>query len=99
MICQLREYKVRPGEMREWVDEWSRFIVPLRRRLGFQVLGAWTIEEDDRFIWIVGYNGPKTWEEADRAYYESPQRKALDPNPARHLAETGARLMLPVSMP
>ncbi len=85
--------------MRDWLDEWSRFIVPLRRGLGFQVLGAWTIEEDDRFVWIVGYDGPKTWDEAERDYYESPERKALDPNPARHLAETGARLMHPVAVP
>ena len=97
MICQLREYRVRPGQMPAWVDEWSRVIVPLRRRLGFEVLGAWALEDEGRFVWIIGYDGPRSWEEVDRAYYESAERKALDPNPARHLLETSARLMRPVA--
>ncbi len=93
MRWQIREYTVKPGEMQEWIDEWRSWIVPLRRAHGFQVLGAWTVDGTDQFVWILSYNGPKSWQEAEAGYYESPQRKAIDPNPARHLAHTQSRLM------
>jgi hypothetical protein len=90
---QLRMYTVKPGEMAEWLAEWRDTIAPLRRQLGFEIVGAWTIEESDRFVWIISHSGPQPWEEVDRAYYSSPERKALDPDPARHLASTEHWLM------
>ena len=93
MTWQLREYTVRPGEMSEWIEEWRAHIVPLREKAGFQVLGAWTVDGTDQFVWIIGYDGPSSWEQANDDYYASPERKALDPDPARHLAHQEARLM------
>jgi NIPSNAP len=96
---QLREYTVNPGEMDAWLAEWREKIVPLRRRFGFEILGAWTIDGSDQFVWIITHQGPKSWSEADADYYASPERKAIDPDPARHLAKTGARLMTDVLTP
>lgn len=93
MAFQIREYTVKPREMDEWIDEWRSKLVPLRQRLGFEVRGAWTVDGTDQFIWILEYDGPKEWKEAEADYYASPERKALDPDPARHLAQTGGRLM------
>ncbi len=90
---QLRMYTVKAGEMAEWLTEWADKIAPLRRRFGFEIVGAWTIEESDRFVWIISHSGPQSWDEVDRAYYSSPERKALDPDPARHLASTEHWLM------
>jgi NIPSNAP protein len=50
VTSQLREYTVRPGETEQWLDEWRAKIVPMRRKFGFEVLGAWTVEESDQFI-------------------------------------------------
>ena len=96
MTWQLREYTVKPGEMAQWIDEWRTHIVPLREKLGFRVAGAWTVDGSDQFVWIIGYEGPKSWDQANDDYYASPERKALDPDPARHLAHTGSRLMTSV---
>ena len=96
MTTQLREYTVKPGEMAEWIEEWRTRIVPLRVNAGFKVLGAWTVDGTDQFVWIISYDGPKGWQEAESDYYASPERKALQPDPARHLAQTSARLMEPV---
>lgn len=96
MKFQLREYTVKPGEMDEWVAEWRSKVAPLREKMGFRVLGAWTIDGTDQFVWIISYDGPKSWDEANDDYYSSPERKALDPDPARHLMKTGTRLMDPV---
>ncbi|HKB19016.1 MAG TPA: NIPSNAP family protein [Candidatus Dormibacteraeota bacterium] len=93
MTWQIREYAVKPGEMDDWLDEWRKRIVPLRAKYGFTVLGAWTVDGTDQFVWIIGYDGPKSWDEANSDYYGSDERKALDPDPARHLAHTQTRLM------
>ncbi|HAC46726.1 MAG TPA: NIPSNAP family containing protein [Chloroflexi bacterium] len=95
MEHQLRMYVIKPGEMSEWIDEWSTHVVPLRRQLGFEVVGAWTIDGEDRFVWILRYTGTKPWAEADADYYGSPERKALTPNPARHVASSETWLMTP----
>ena len=96
MQDQLRIYTIKPGEMGPWLDEWKRLIAPLRRRHGFEIVGAWTVNEADRFVWILRYAGPKTWQEADAAYYASPERAAIQPDPARHIAKTEHWLMTPI---
>jgi hypothetical protein len=79
-------YTVKPGAMAAWLDEWSRLVFPLRRSQGFEVVGAWVAEEEDRFVWILAYADDKSWDEAEAAFYASPARAALDLDPARHLA-------------
>ena len=89
----LRVYTIKSGELEEWITEWHAYVLPLRRRLGFEVLGAWVSEEASTFTWLLGYDGPERFETANAAYYDSPERAALDPDPARHIAEA---LELPV---
>jgi hypothetical protein len=82
MEYELRLYTVKPGEMDEFVAEWRENVLPLRRAAGFELVGAWQTE-DDRFAWILGYDGD--FDAADAAYYESDTRRAVHPDPARHL--------------
>jgi hypothetical protein len=85
---QLRDYRIRAGELDRFVEEWRTGVAPLRRARGFQIAGAWTIAEEDRFLWLLVH--PGGWEafaEADAAYYASPERAALDPDPARLIEE------------
>ena len=96
MQHQLRIYTIKTGDMAAWVDEWKRLIAPLRQRHGFEVVGTWTDDEGDRFVWILRYDGPKTWEEADAAYYASPERAAMQPDPARHIVKSEHWLMTTV---
>ena len=84
---QLRRYKVAPGKMGTWVEEWRERVRPLREAHGFEVLGAWVVEGSDEFVWVIASDGSRTFEEADAAYHASPERAALDPDPARHLVE------------
>ena len=56
-------------------------------------LREYTVKPGEMTLWIIGYDGPKTWQQAEADYYGSPERKALDPDPARYLAQTEARLM------
>ena len=88
MEYRLRIYTVKAGAMPTWIDEWRRLVRPLREKLGFEVVGAWASEDEDTFVWLLGYDGPGGYEAANVAYYASPERAALDPDPARHLAST-----------
>lgn len=90
---QLRIYTIKSGEMQDWISEWKSVIAPLRRRHGFELVDAWTCDEPARFIWILRYDGERSWEEADADYYNSPDRKAIDPDPARHIEKTEIYLM------
>ena len=78
---QLRDYRIKPGELDRFADLWRTSVRPLRQQKGFTVEGAWKIPSEERFVWIVSYDGPAGWDEANRAYYESPERKAMDPDP------------------
>jgi len=98
MASQLRIYRVKEGELDAFVEEWKAHIAPLRRAFGFRIDGAWTIREQNTFVWILSYDGPEGFEARDAMYYASAERKALNPNPARHLEVTDTRLMTPVPL-
>lgn len=86
MPMQLRIYTINRGALKEFAAEWEEKLVPIRRKVGFQVLGAWTVEATNQFVWLMDYDGPEAWEVKDREYFQSDERRALDPNPARLIA-------------
>jgi hypothetical protein len=79
---RLRIYRVSdPGR---WLDEWRERVAPLRRAHGFEILGAWLDEDERTFVWLLAHDD---YAAADAAYYASPERAALDPDPARLIVE------------
>jgi hypothetical protein len=86
MEFQLREYTIEAGRLEDFVREWRDLVLPLRVAQGFSVLGPWVEGDASRFVWIVGYDGDL--HAANEAYYTSPERAAMDPDPARLVAET-----------
>jgi heme-degrading monooxygenase HmoA len=94
MEYQLRMYQMKPGRLDLFVEEWQRLVLTLRRAKGFQVVGAWRGEDDESFVWIVGFDGD--FAQADAAYYASAERAALDPDPARHIADSHTQMLHPL---
>jgi hypothetical protein len=86
MTKQVRIYTINRGQLQQFAREWREKILPLRQELGFAVSGAWLLEETSQFVWVLSYEGPDAWEAKDVAYYTSPQRRAMDPDPARLIA-------------
>src|SRR5262245_40807591 len=84
-ISQLRTYTIQEGKMDEFVKAWSEIIYPLRGKHGFRIDGAWVVREQNKFIWILSYNGSEDWEVQNKKYHEAPERKAIQPDPARHI--------------
>jgi hypothetical protein len=94
---QIRVYRIRPGALHAFEEEWREHGAPLRQRYGFEIVGAWSSVEDDTFVWIIRHDGDFT--AADRAYSGSPERAALDPDPAHHIHEPQAFLARTVELP
>jgi len=100
MATQLRDYRIRAGELDRFVEEWRTGVVPLRRARGFEIPNAWTIPEEDRFVWLLTH--PGGWDafaEADAAYYASTGRASLDPNPARLIEDQAISRLAEVELP
>jgi hypothetical protein len=86
---QLRDYRIALGHLDDFVGAWRSGVRPLRERLGFRVEWAWTAPEESRFVWMLSFDGSQAeFEERDRAYYGSDERRALDPDPAQWIEET-----------
>ena len=93
MQYQLRMYRVRAGELDEWIAEWRAHVLPLRREHGFDVIGPWVKRDENIFVWLIGHDDLGR---ANDDYYASPERASLDPDPARHLADTQTWILEPV---
>jgi hypothetical protein len=81
---QLRMYKVAPGKMDDFLTIFPE-VVEARRAVGFDVVGAWTVPDENMFVWIVSTDMPGGIEERANAYYASEKRRAIDPEPAKLL--------------
>jgi len=92
---QLRDYVIHAEHFDDFVAAWTAGVLPLRRRFGFEIQ-AWTVPAESRFIWILRHDGPGTFDEADQAYYASPERAAIDPDPAQWIAEARKAWLTPV---
>ena len=86
MLRQLRIYTINRDALDEWVIDWREKVKPLRLKLGFKILGAWTVRESNQFLWILGYDGPESWDTLEQAYHRSDERRNMAPNPARNIA-------------
>ena len=62
--------------------------VPSTLKIGFTIDLAEVIEDRNEFVWIVSYDGPESWDAKQAEYYASPERAAVDPDPAQHIAKT-----------
>jgi hypothetical protein len=93
---QLRDYRIVEGRLDDFVDAWTRGVLPLRRAAGFEIRG-WTVPGESRFVWLLGYDGPGSFADADEAYYAAPARAVLDPDPAQWIIEDRKLMLEPVA--
>ena len=59
---QIRIFTINKGKMNEFVSAWKKGVLPLRTRSGFKIEGAWVVQEKNKFIWILSYDGPEGFE-------------------------------------
>jgi hypothetical protein len=99
LATQLRDYQIQQGSLDQFIAEWHQHLAPLRRELGFTIPGAWTVEGESRFVWLLTYPGDwDAFEEADQRYFVSPQRAAISPDPARLIEQQAAARLAEVEI-
>ncbi|HUH06266.1 MAG TPA: hypothetical protein VML96_00530 [Egibacteraceae bacterium] len=97
MTMQLRDYQIAAGRLTDFVDAWRAGVLPLRRRYGFHV-AAWTVEGEDRFVWLLSLEGSdEEFRRRDSAYYASPERAALQVDPAQWIVDARHVFLRPVA--
>ncbi len=92
---QLRMYDVAEGRMDEFLSIFPA-VLEARRSVGFDVVGVWTIPDENKFVWIVSTDAPGGIDALAKEYYRSPLRAAIDPEPASLLDTIETKLMTPV---
>ncbi len=75
---ELRQYKVLPGKMDDWVEMMETEIIPFQISKGMVITGSFRGEEDDSvYIWLRRFDSEAQREELYAAVYESDHWKTV----------------------
>lgn len=74
---QLRRYRLKPGQLPDFVAWFTERLVPARLAHGFMVEFAYAVPEFDEFVWAVAAAGDADeFRAVDERYTASPERAA-----------------------
>ena len=69
---ELRQYKVRPGKMDEWLEIMEGEIIPFQVEMGMVITGSFQGEDDDSvYVWLRRFESEAQREALYKAVYES----------------------------
>jgi len=69
---ELRQYKVRPGKMQEWLKVMEEEIIPCQVANGMVITGSYRGETDDSvYVWMRRFESEAQRETLYKAVYES----------------------------
>jgi len=69
---EIRQYKIRPGKMDEWIDFMQTQIMPFQISKGMVICGSYRGENDDSvYVWIRRFNNEAEREQLYEAVYKS----------------------------
>ena len=69
---ELRQYKIRPGKMVEWLEVMENEIIPFQVSKGMIICGSFQGEEDESvYVWIRRFESEADRERLYAAVYES----------------------------
>ena len=72
MFYELRQYKIHPGRMEEWVEFMEKDIIPFQVSRGMVITGSWRGEEDDTvYVWMRRFESESERERLYEAVYQS----------------------------
>ena len=95
MTTELRIFTINKGRLDDFVRAWAAGVYPLRLKKGYRIEGAWVIRERNEFVWLLASDGDD-WDAQERSYYASPERAAMNPDPAQYIAKVEKWFVTPV---
>jgi hypothetical protein len=95
MVTELRIFTIIKGRLDDFVRAWVAGVYPLRLKTGYHIDGAWVVRERNEFIWLLSLD-EDDWDAREKAYYASPERAAVNPDPAQYIAKSEKWLLTPV---
>jgi NIPSNAP len=75
---ELRQYKIKPGKMAEWLAYMEGEIIPFQVAKGMVITGSYRGEKDDSvYVWIRRFESEAEREKLYAAVYESEHWKTV----------------------
>ena len=72
MFIELRQYRIRPGKIDEWVDFMEEVIIPFQTDKGMKITGSFRDEEDETlYFWCRRFESEEERVELYDAVYNS----------------------------
>lgn len=76
MLFELREYRIKPGQMENWVKFMETEIIPFQVSQGMVIVGSFVGEkESDLYVWIRRFESEAERERLYKGVYESDRWK------------------------
>ncbi len=96
MICELRTYHVLPGKMAEYSQAFGEFVMPVFKKLGFNVIGVWqtVIGESDEFTYLLAFDNLADREAKFKALATEPAMLPYRQQPTR-ISHISNRILSP----
>ena len=72
MLFELRQYRIKAGQMEKWVKFMEEKIIPFQVSKGMVVVGSFTCpEEPDLYVWIRRFDSEEERKRLYKEVYES----------------------------
>ena len=87
---QLRIYKIKPGQMDNWLRFFHEKVVPLQSKFGISPMVGWVNAADSEYIWARDFAAGEPIEDQEKRYATSEERRTLMGDEAKQYIESMA---------
>jgi hypothetical protein len=92
-IAEVRTYTINEGMLDSYLRLYNQQIVPNHRKYGINVLGAWVDRSKNQVTWIRTFSTLEERKAKLDAYEVSPERDAVFPVAAYHMAKAEVKVL------
>lgn len=85
---QLRIYKIKAGQMENWLSFFHEKVVPLHKKFGIPAHVGWVNAADSEFIWVRDFAEGEPIEEQEKRYVNWDERLRVIGNESKSFVES-----------
>lgn len=99
MVSQIRIYTINKGMMDSWINVFQEKLMPIHKKCGIPIVGAWTNLDRSEFIWVRSFSTVDEIASKESEYFATPERTALGDLPGSHIAKIEVKVVESVVLP